>query len=232
MGLIVRLACSQNVDEQDSSKVAERKSDSLKVKFYPRTIRVGTDLISIIKTYTVNTFAGWEVNGDVDCGKIYLAADVGSWGRTYDLPNYGRYENQGTYWRAGGDINLLKKDPDKNMFFVGLRYGHSSFTESSTIVLTDPVFGYQQKQFNNNAVTAGWGELTAGLRVRIWKEFWMGYTARLKFAPSVKGDNEIKAYDIPGYGLNEKKFYWGFNYQIFWRIPFTKQKKVTAPFPK
>ncbi len=230
--LLVHVAFAQKVEEKDSVTVNDRKPDSLKVKFYPRSFRVGTDLINIIKSQTQANFSGWELNGDVDCGKIYLTVDYGNWGRKYDLPNAGKYENQGTYWRVGGDINLLKKDPDRNMFFIGLRYGHSSFNEFATITFTDRYFGSIQKQISNNAVTAGWGELTAGLRVKIWKEFWMGYTARMKFAPSVKGDNEMKTYDIPGYGQNVQGFYWGFNYQIFWRVPFTKQKKPTPTFPK
>ena len=230
--LLVQVTFAQKAEEQDSVTVKDRKPDSLKVKFYPRSFRVGTDLLSILKSQTQKTFSGWEVNGDVDFGKIYFSVDYGNWGRTYDLPNAGKYENHGTYWRVGGDINLLKKDPDRNMFFVGFRYGRSSYNELATIVLTDKYFGDIQKQISNDAVTAGWGELIAGIRVKIWKEFWMGYTARMKFAPSVKGDDEIKSYDIPGYGQNVKGFYWGFNYQIFWRIPFVKQKKSTPTFPK
>lgn len=230
--LLVQIAFAQRVEEQDSVTVKERKPDSLRVKFYPRAFRVGTDLISIIRSQTEKTFSGWEVNGDVDCGKVYLTVDYGNWERTYNLPNDGKYDNHGNYWRVGGDVNLLKKDPDRNMFFVGLRYGHSSFNEVATIILPDRYFGDIQKQVSNNAVTAGWGELTAGLRVKIWKEFWMGYTARMKFAPSVKGDNEVQSYDIPGYGQNAKGFYWGFNYQIFWRVPFVKQKKPSPTFPK
>lgn len=240
--LLVQVAFAQKVEEKDSVTVNDRKPDSLKVKFYPRSFRVGTDLISIIKSQTQTNFSGWELNGDVDCGKIYLTVDIGNWGRTYDLPSpvpvpfhplkSGSYANQGTYWRLGADINLLKKDPDRNMFFIGLRYGHSTFNEFTTIMMIDQYFGSIQKQVTNTAVTAGWGELTAGLRVKIWKEFWMGYTARMKFAPSVKGDNEVQSYDIPGYGQNAKGFYWGFNYQIFWRVPFVKQKKPTPTFPK
>jgi hypothetical protein len=100
------------------------------------------------------------------------------------------------------------------------------------LTITDPFFGSSQTTLNNSNATAGWGELTGGLRVKVWKGFWMGYTARMKFAVSVKGDNAFKTYEIPGYGLNGKGFYWGFNYQIFWSIPFTKKKKAAPPLPK
>jgi hypothetical protein len=54
----------------------------------------------------------------------------------------------------------------------------------------------------------------------------MGYTARMKFAPGVKGGGALVPYDIPGYGLAAKAPYWGFNYQLFWRIPFRKVNGV------
>ncbi len=215
--------------EQEPDTVVVKTPDSLKVKFYPRAFRVGIDLISLYKTQTVSTFSGWELNGDIDCGKYYLAVDYGSWGRKYIIDNGGDYNNDGSYWRAGIDANLLKKDPDRNMFFIGLRYGHSSFSESSTFVASDPFFGTVQKQLTNPVVTASWGEVTCGLRVKIWKGFWMGYTARMKFAPTVIGDTAFVTYDIPGYGRNGKGFYWGFEYQVFWSVPFTKQKKSAPP---
>ncbi len=202
-----------------------KKTDSLKVKFYPRSLRAGTDLISLIKSNTDKTFSGWEANVDVDCGKYYVTFDYGYLTRNYSLPFNGAYQNAGTYWRLGADINLLKKDPDRNMFFFGIRYGHSSFSESATIVSVDPYFGETKRFLNNSTVTATWAELTTGLRVKFFSGFWMGYTARMKFAPNVKGDTQMTTYDIPGYGLHGEGIYWGFNYQIFWSIPIVKQKK-------
>jgi hypothetical protein len=68
-------------------------------------------------------------------------------------------------------------------------------------------------------------EVTSGLRVKIISGFWMGFTARLKFAPSATGGGLLVPYDMPGYGIISKDPYWGFNYQLFWRIPLPKFKK-------
>lgn len=202
-----------------------KKVDTVKVKFYPRSLRIGTDLISIIRSQTEKTYAAWELNADVDCGKYYFAFDYGRSARDYTLPDNGDYHNTGSYWRAGVDINLLKKDPDRNMFFFGLRYAGSSFSETATIVTIDPYFGETKKTINNPSVTANWVELVTGLRVKMFKQFWMGYTCRMKLAPSVKGDTEMSSYEIPGYGIHEEGIYWGFNYQVFWSIPMMKEKK-------
>lgn len=197
--------------------------DSLRKIMKPTGIRFGSDLIATGKTFLDNPLTGWELNADVDFGRYYLAVDYGAWARKDSLSN-GYYENDGRYLRVGVDINFLLKDPDRNMFFIGFRYGRSSFDEQLTYVTTTTDFGDIQTSSMNSNASAGWGEMTTGLRVNIWKPIWMGYTARLKFFPGVKGNAEIDTYDIPGYGKTSKNVYWGFNYQIFYRIPFQKQR--------
>ena len=80
------------------------------------------------------------------------------------------------------------------------------------------------KTYTNSDLKAGWGELTTGLRVKMWKFFWMGYTARYKFGLNEKKSGEFSSYDIPGYGKTENQSTWGFNYQILFRIPIRKAK--------
>ena len=217
------------VADDTTTRVKAKKPDSLREKFYPRTFRFGTDVLALILSRSVK-FSGWELNGDIDFGKYYAAVDIGSSRRDYILSTGGSYHNEGTYWRAGMDANLLKKDPDRNMFFMGLRYAHSSWREEVTVISPDPYFGATKYQLNNQAVTAGWGEITTGLRVKVWKEFWMGITARMKFALHVDGGTAINPYDVPGYGTIGKGINWGFNYQVFWRIPFSKPRKA-PPLP-
>lgn len=197
-----------------------QSSDSTKTNksYWPTGIRLGADLIALAKIPLSDQFDGWEASVDVDLTRYYVTIEVGNWEKSKLSPSQS-YTNSGTYFRIGADANFLLKDPDKNMFFLGLRYGRSAFNEQLSYSLSDTVYGDIQKTVSNESMTAGWGELTVGLRVKIWKELWMGYTARLKVAPSVGTPGEFIPYDIPGYGLASKKSYWGFNYQIYWRIP-------------
>lgn len=208
-----------------------KPADTVRNKYLPTGIRVGTDLISIIKSATTHNFTGWEVNTDVDFYRYYFALDYGNWSRrdsiTYTPTSNGKgyYENHGHYFRAGVDINFLLKDPDRNMFFIGFRYGHSNFEEKLTTAYEDPNYGLISQTISGTGLRGHWVEITTGLRVKIFPGFWMGYTARLKIAPGVSGGQDLlKPFDIPGYGLAEKTTYWGFNYQLFWRIPFRKIK--------
>ena len=203
--------------------------DTIKNKFAPTGIRFGTDLISIAKSQYVKSFTGWEANAEIDFYRYYLAIDYGTWGRTYfHKPDSAgasssQYANSGNYYRVGVDVNFLKKDPDKNVFFIGFRYGHSKFKEDFSGIEIDP---FTQNPVNlayqNPNVKAHWLELTSGLRVKMWKFIWMGYTARFKFALKYSNTDELIPSDVPGYGRTDRQIYWGFNYQIFFRVPVRK----------
>lgn len=203
-------------------------ADSLKKSYVPTGIRVGTDLISIVKTQATSKFKGWEMNVDTDLLRYHVALDYGQWSRSLNIKE-GDYHNSGNYYRIGTDVNFLLKDPDRNLFFLGFRYGWTKFDEALNFQYEDPTFGTVTNQLNNTGLKARWAELTTGIRVKIWKELWMGYTARMKFAHSVTGARAFDTYDIPGYGVTDKKIYWGFNYQVFWRFAWKKNLGAIRP---
>ncbi len=215
------------LEEEDTVEVRRVKKDTVKEKIYFRSLRFGTDLLALVLTNS-DRFDGWELNADADFGRFYLAGDYGFAVRDEVLSTGGNYHSDGNYWRAGFDLNLLRKDPDRNMLFFGLRYARSSFSEKVNFLGTDPYFGDVQFQLENPAASAAWAEFVGGLRVKIWKEFWMGFTSRMKLALAVRGTTDLGSYYVPGYGVIGQGLTWGFNYQIFWRIPFVREKKPTV----
>lgn len=223
ISLFVILLCGQSLLAQ------QKKAPAPKKDFSPAAIRFGTDLIDLGKTFGGKTFSGYEINTDVGFANYYLTADVGSWAKNLSINN-GSYSNSGTYYRLGVDVNFLGKDPDRNMFFLGFRIGHSNFNEKLTYQASSlQLFSPATITTSNPNVSGGWAEITTGLRVKIWKSLWMGYTARMKFSPSTKGSDPTMApYDMPGYGLVQNKPWWGFNYQVFWKINWKKEKPVVV----
>jgi hypothetical protein len=195
--------------------------DTVKNRYLPTGIRIGTDAIALIKSQTQSNYSGWEVNADVDFNRFYLAYDRGTWSRNFHSDST-QYSNSGNYWRLGADVNFLLKDPDRNMFFVGFRYGKSTFSENMSIENYDKTWGKSVQNYVNQNASAKWKEITTGLRVKMWKFIWMGYTARFKFGMKPSGNLVMLPTDVPGYGRTNKETAWGFNYQIFFRIPFRK----------
>jgi hypothetical protein len=169
----------------------------------------------------VDSFEGWEVNADIDFYRYFLVFDYGKWSRSYQGENLD-YSNSGRYWSIGSDVNFLTKDEDRNMFFLGLRYARSRFDETFRVIDEDENWGVNDRYadpYINNAVPARWLELTSGIKVKMFKNFWMGYTARFKFGLKTGDTPEMVPHDIPGYGKTNKETTWGFNYQLMYRIP-------------
>jgi hypothetical protein len=200
-----------------------QKADTVKNSFIPTGIRIGFDAVTWVKSIVQDDFKGYEFNADIDFHRYFLTMDVGHWERMFKSSS-DEYDSEGHYMRIGIDINFLKKDEEKNMFFFGTRYGWSTFSDRITLNVIDPVWGTQQVSFANNNIKAGWIELTTGLRVKMYKFFWMGYTARYKFGLNTKGDKILSPADIPGYGRTDKNSTWGFNYQLLFRIPIKKSR--------
>lgn len=192
--------------------------DTLRSRYVPTGIRIGFDAIGPIKSSIQDDFSGWEVQADVDFDRYFLAVEYGSWERNF-ASDLARYANDGRYWRAGIDVNFLRNDPDRNAFTLGARYGRSLFSETMDISREDPVWGTLSDRFSQSDVSSSWLELTAGLRVRIWKVLWMGYTGRFKFGLSTRGNTDMLPHDVPGYGITNKETTWGFNYYLMLRLP-------------
>jgi hypothetical protein len=223
---------SQKTDTDEKPKTEEtKKLDTVKVDYRPTGIRLGTDLLSLVMSQVNEKYYGWEVNADIDFYRYFLAVDYGYWAKQLPINN-GYFENSGNYFRVGADVNFLLKDPDRNMVFLGYRYGQSTFDHSASYTKNLVVDPQYFSEHSDKGMNAHWMELTGGLRVKIWKTIWMGYTARFKFAPRASGYKEMQPYDIPGYGIFEKKITWGFNYQVFIKIPVRKQEQVKSVLAK
>ena len=203
------------------AKKAVPEPDTVRIRKFSG-IRFGMETIGFIKSMTGTKFTGNEFMADTDIGRYYLVTEFGNWSRNLPITD-GTYSNDGRYIRVGVDVNFLKKDPDRNMFFLGARYGRSFYNEQVTY-LSKTEYGDREITAVNDGIRSGWVELTTGIRVKVWKFFWMGYTARMKFAPGTPKDSPLAPYDIPGYGLTFKKPWWGFSYYLMMRIPFGKDR--------
>lgn len=197
--------------------------DTTARRFIPTGVRIGTDLIGIARGQFTNDFDGWEIAADVDFYRYYLVAEYGRWS-VYDSISNGLYTNDGNYFRIGVDVNFLTKDPDKNMFFLGGRFGRSSFTDQAMYSYGAPEFDEYTVTVTNPNVVGTWVELTTGLKVRIWSFLWLGATGRLKFGLDLDGNGALTSYDVPGFGRNIKSSWWGINYYVLVRMPFSGRK--------
>lgn len=197
-------------------------STALPSPYIPTGVRIGYDVMTLGKSQFTDRFEGWEVSADIDFYRYFLVFEYGAWSINDPLRN-GTYTNDGNYYRVGIDVNFLKNDPEKNMFFLGGRFGHSSYSDRVTYIHEVPPFPTPEVTVENPLVIATWVELTSGIKVKVWKFFWLGATARFKFGLDLDGNGPLQSYDVPGFGRNISQVMWGFSYYAMVRIPFRKE---------
>lgn len=197
----------------------------------PSAVRIGTDLGFIGVSLFDPEKSVFEINADIDLYKFFITADYGMASWEFSRERFA-YENSGSYIKAGFDYNLIARDPDLNVIYFGLKYAFSSFDESFNYSMTDPLFYDYTEEISKPGMSANWYEANFGMKIRVWKDLYLGWAGRIKFAMKASANpTSFNTYYIPGYGLADSDSRWGFNYQIFYRIPFRekppyKPKKV------
>ncbi|MEO0555727.1 MAG: DUF6048 family protein [Bacteroidota bacterium] len=200
--------------------------DSVKGKYIPTGIRIGAELINIGRSASNTDLSEYTFTADIDFNRFIFNVEFGTYDRSFDDRAGSLYSVSGTYFRIGPDINFLKRDPDKSVLFFGLRYGWTQLDDELTYINTGSVFTNEERSISNSSLTTNWGELVTGLKVKIWKVLWLGYTARFRFGADNFERNELIPHYIPGYGRADKTVSWAFNYWLMVRLPLRKAPVV------
>ncbi len=186
----------------------------------PSFVRIGYDISRPgISLFSSNLFYQ-EASIEVDFKDFFLVSEFGFEETNRPTPGY---KSNGFYYRIGVDANMIKYDQSKNVISFGLRYAASQFQHEFNTTITDD---FETRDINQqeSGITASWFEVVMGMKVRIWRQLFMGYGFRLKFANSVKEDGLILPYEIPGFGRvfndgREKRgVALGFHYALYWTI--------------
>lgn len=222
-----------NASAQDTDTVAIDTS-AFKKDFRPTGLRVGLDLISPVKSQLKDNYSAWEATADIDFFRYLLSLDYGITSVSYDKDSTGYttdYKSDGSYWRAGLSANFLTRDPDRNVFFIGLKYGRARYSEVLNLSANDTIWGERLADYTTDHRSARWIELASGIKIKMWKFIWMGYTGSIKFGLKSK-DNILTSAYVPGYGSTYKDTTFGFTYQLFFRIPFRPTQPILPPKKK
>lgn len=169
---------------------------------------------------------GLELQLSTNFYKYFVMLEGGYQDITRDKTDF-LYQCDGTFWRLGPEVNMIKPNDQGGAFTFGLRYAHSSFQDQMSYT-RDLGFGETNYQYANKNATANWIEAVSGINLALTKNIHMGYTVRLKLFKSVKGTDLLEPFDIPGYGRYQKDVALGFSYYIGWAIPFKKGEAAPA----
>lgn len=223
--------------EQDSLQQKTRKPS--KGRFSPSALRIGFSLTDIVNTLTdpQRTYYGFQA--DLPIRQFMISFDYGQArlnlenNQTEQLNRNFTYSSQGSFFRLGVDVNLLKdrktdsNDAQGDVIFFGLKYAHSQLDDQitfrpSTDSITNAIYNISQISQSNNNLDAWWLEMNAGVKVEVFKNIFLGYVLRYKFLKGFSDRNSLIPYEVPGFGKGDKENAFSLDYYIYYRIPFRK----------
>lgn len=131
----------------------------------------------------------------------------------------GDFSGKGGFARVGLDLSALRKSGKDNMLLVGVRVGTAvQGMDMHNVLVSDPYWQlYTSRDFSSRCRVDVWGEVMLGVQVQVYKQFHMGWYARLKILFTRGKDGEVTAFYIPGYGFKQDTN-WGLNYYLGWKF--------------
>ena len=201
--------------------------------FSPSVLRVGVSLNDLIRTLSNGQETRYSAQADLALDRYMLVVDYGQSEIALDDPTQSNgspysFSSQGWFFRAGVDVNLLKdrvRDnylADENVILFGLRFARAQIDETISFETEDSVWGTGRIDQTNSGLGIVWAEMTAGMKVSIFRNVYLGYNLRFKFFRNL-GETALVPYQIPGYGRGNRETIFGFDYYLFYRIPFRRR---------
>ncbi|MDD4489655.1 MAG: DUF6048 family protein [Paludibacter sp.] len=205
-------------------KVDSEKKDSTN-KFELNSLRVEVDVSPIITTflnrgdiYQYESAIQAEINN-----RFYPVFEIGYAGANKLTTSGINYQGNAIFYRLGMDFNLIKNQIDKNKFtnyfLIGARLGHTNFNYKMQNITFENEYWDNNFQKNIQGESFNlWFEISAGIRVEIYKRVYIGWTARIKNLITKTDLGDYKPWYIPGFGINGDGSVWAFNYMLGYKF--------------
>jgi len=195
---------------------------------FPLRLGAGAALFSPVSALAGRYPGGFEASGFYDMSeRITLVADGGFSSFVQENHNYG-YENNGIYFRAGADYNLLNPVQAAGRYYAGisLKYGLSLFSHSNQFIEYDSFWGTYTTSKQSSFHGAHFLEVSPGVRAELFRNFFIGWGVNIRFLVYGGTGEDMRAIDIPGFGNGSKPLSSGINYFISYRIPYRHKRVI------
>jgi hypothetical protein len=196
----------------------------------PYTIRFGLDLSKPVMAQLDKDFFGLELVGDIRLfSEFYGAIELGNEKKTQQSEQI-NFTTTGSYLKLGFDYNLYENWKGmNNAIYLGMRIGNSFFKQKVNEYESYQINHYWTTEIIKNgpeireqdALSARWVEVVAGIKVKIVNNLYMGFSIRLnRLMNDTRPDNFDNLY-IPGFNKKTDENVWGagFNYTLTYSIP-------------
>lgn len=215
------LLCTPVMAQSSKTEVKEKEE---KVPFYQGTT-IGVDVFGLGSKIFGSDITSTEIGIEVNLMNRFIPVVEIGYGstNTIDEETDIHYKTSAPFFRVGMNYNFFFKKPYLPGFlYGGIRYGFSSFSyDVDAPTMTSPTFPYPEVPFVYEGIktNVGWAELLAGIRVNVYKNFYMGWSVRYRKRLSIKKDEHSEPWYIPGFGKNGSTSL-GVTYSLIYKLPF------------
>lgn len=131
------------------------------------------------------------------------------------------FSTTGSFIKAGFNKPIIYNALSRDIFYVGLHYGFSAFNYDLTNLTFSGGYWGQPAATSllNEHASAGWLDAVAGVRVKVFGPFSLGWSIHYRSVLHVRNGSSSVPQFIPGYGQNVKP-YAGINAHIYYKLPF------------
>ncbi len=207
-----------NSQELEEEKPKEPKNPGLSIG-----LNIGTFIVKAFESDRtgVEATARYKFNR-----KFFAVGEVGFENVEFDREPL-QYKSNGSFLRLGIDYNIFKVEEigNNDNIIIGARYGIAITDYSSNrFTIKDDYWGDYTNTLGNATSNTHWVEAVFGLRSEILKNFYMGWTVRLRQIVALNQTSELDPYAIPGYGRRDNTTNLSFTYNLEYHFPFTKNR--------
>lgn len=226
--------------EEEKAKKALKEYKYSEIPFL-KGISIGYDLMGPIYKVYSDDYISHEIAVDFNLKNRFFPVVELGYGIADKWGDKGiHYKTKAPYARIGLDYNFFYKKRHNNILSLGIRYAFTSFDyEVHTMPIIDDITGeiieypsiwdditqeyYKGKLGTNFSGRMHWLEFVANVRTRVFYNFHMSWSFRLRSKLSSKSDEGAQPWYVPGFGIY-KSMRFGINYSIIYTIPFGKKK--------
>ncbi|MFP4292216.1 MAG: DUF6048 family protein [Cyclobacteriaceae bacterium] len=229
----MHLSFAQQTEPDEADTVRRTWS---KRSLLPSVMRIGPAVNELILSALDDKGTYYGFQADVVRGRFMLAAEYGR----AELERNSEpgappgeefsYSMNGDFFKLGVDVNMLTDkregsyEASNDIIFFGLKYAFSSIDDRISFTSRENVWGATTITQSNENLGVRWLEMNAGVKVSVYKNVFLGYTLRYRFARRYIDRSSLVPYRIPGFGGGEDTSNFGFDYYIYYRIPLRKQQ--------
>lgn len=206
----------------------------MRLSFLPTAIRIGPAINPLIQSALDRTGTYYGLQADMPIGRFMVALEYGhadlrrSSEEGVPEADIFSYQSSADYYKLGVDANVLldksdnSYDAQDDVIFFGLKYALAVIDDQVSFQTRDNIWETSSIAQSNENLGVRWLEFNAGVKVGVFKNVFIGYNLRYRFLQRYLDRSSLIPYRIPGFGDGDDESNFGFDYYLYYRIPFRK----------